>query len=147
MENFDQIRTLLIDHVGLFDELILCVEKKLDAIAANDVDALNNHMKEEQAYIMRLKGLDQKRERLLAEMGMSGKTFRELIANTTGDENSELTMIFEDLSSKVNELQSATDSAKKYIDIQLHSLESLLNSLPADSQNKKNPGKYPEKKI
>ncbi len=135
MDNFTELKDLLNEHEALFDQLIDFENLKLDAIAANDLNTLEQQMKDEQVYLMKLKVLDQKRDKILAQNGLEGKTFRELIELSQGDNRLELQGLFNGLSVKIDELKAATGSTKKYIDLHLHSLEILLSKL----QNKEHP--------
>ncbi len=141
MSNFKELKALLNEHAALFDQLIDFENMKLDAIAANDLVALEQQMKDEQVFLMKLKVLDQKRDRLLSENQLEGKTFRELIEIAVGEDQLELQNIFNGLSVKLDELKAATSSTKKYIDLHLHSLDILINKL----QHKESPSVSYEK--
>ena len=52
--------------------------QKIDAVRAHDLDVLNDCMKQEQVISLSLRGLEQKREKLLQALGLSGVSLLEL---------------------------------------------------------------------
>lgn len=137
MKKSGELMQILADLDGLFDQLILFEEKKAECIAQNDIDSLDSFMKEEQALLMKLRGLDQKRERLLTEMGVPDQTLRQLIQNSKGEEQTALQSHFAILSDKTGRLKVAIDYTQKLIELQQHGVETLLNQISQGS-----PGTY-----
>lgn len=136
MTQFNQFKSLIDDYIIIFDQLILFETEKLESIAANKVDLLDSQMREEQAHLLKLKGLDRKREALQAEMNQAGLSFRQIIDTVEGEEKEVLESSFLSLSKKTEELQVATKSTKLYIELHLHSLDMLIASLGGDSISK-----------
>lgn len=133
----DDLMQLFDELGGLFDQLILFEEKKVECISQNDIDGLDSSMNEEQALLLKLRGLDQRREKLLTDMGLQDQTFRQLIHHTEGEEQEALQSRFETLSDKTDRLKTAIDYTKKLIELHQHGVETLLNRMSQGS-----PGTY-----
>lgn len=114
------------DVLELFDRLMVVENSKLDAIAVNDVDKLDEHMRAEQACTMELRSLDARREHVQEELGFKGYTMRQIIDATSGEEKEKLQEIYETLQIKTEELQIAVDCTKKFIELHIQSLDFLL---------------------
>lgn len=133
----DELMQLFDKMGGLFDQLILFEEKKAECISQNDIDGLDSFMNEEQALLLKLRGLDQRREKLLTDMGFQDQTFRQLIRSSEGKEQEALQSHFETLSDKTGRLKTAIDFTKKLIELHQHGIETLLNRM-----NQGSPGIY-----
>lgn len=117
--------------LALFDDLIVFENKKLDAIAANDILLLDQHMNEEQAYLLKMRGLDAKREKVQKELGFAGLTFREIIEKAEAADKAALLPLFEELNEKSAELKAGIRSTKRYLDLHVNSIAALLEKLEA----------------
>lgn len=90
MADMTKFADLIRQFAELFDRLIPLEQEKLDIVKQNQVSALEDIIKREQAEIMTLRGLDQKRERLQKELGFPDMTFSEILERVSGDEKTEL---------------------------------------------------------
>ena len=131
MERFYQV---IDDTIALFGQLIDFENKKLDAIAVNDVELLERHMHDEQAFLLKLRGLDQKREKLQEELGCTGATFRQMIEQAEGEERERLEERNAILTAKTEELKAAVNSTKKYIELHIHSIDLLLQKVEGETR-------------
>lgn len=62
MNDFTDFITTIRDFIQLFDSLNRIEQEKLDAALKNRVSFVEDCMKKEQAAILRMRGLEQKRE-------------------------------------------------------------------------------------
>jgi len=127
--DFNAFCQLLRDTQSLFDALIVFENKKLDIISANDVDALDQSMKEEQAYILKMKGLDLKREQWQEKFGFQDLPLKQMAERFNGAEKEMLLSLHNALSVKSEELKSIIAAAKKYIDLHVNGIGILLDQL------------------
>ena len=132
-EGFESFCRIIQDTLELFDDLISFENKKLDAIAANDVALLDRYMNDEQAYLLKMRGLDQKREKMQGQLGATDLTFRELTDRFSGHERETLVALYEKLSAKSLELKDSIAATKRYIDLHLNSISSLLEKLEGNA--------------
>lgn len=127
--DFNSFCSLIKDTVLLFGNLIALENKKIDAIAENNAALLDQHMNEEQAYLMQMRGLDHKREKVQKQLDSSGLTFRQMIEKFESSERETLDTLYGELSSKSSELKDAISTARKYIDLHLSTITALLERL------------------
>ena len=128
-EHLNSFHVVIRDTLKLFDDLISFENKKLDAIAANEVTILDQYMHDEQAYLMKMRSLDQKRENIQALLGMGGLPFREIIEKFDDSEKEVLQALYEELSTKTSELKDSIAATKRYIDLHLNAITTMIERL------------------
>ena len=127
MSDLQPFFLLISSLTEVFQEMIVLESNKLDAIAVNDIEKLEQYMKEEQAYAMKMRGLDGKREALQKSMGFENLTLREVIARLDPAEAERLAEMDGLLRTMIEELKNAVSCTKKYIELHLCSLQMLLD--------------------
>lgn len=115
--------------ISLFDKLLVTENAKLDAIAVNDVDKLDEYMRAEQAFTMELRSLDAKREKIQAELGFDGLTLSGIVDSLPQGESEKLSDIMEQLQQRTDELTVAVNCTKNLIELHLQSLDIVLESM------------------
>lgn len=117
---------LLKENIELY-KLILDLEyKKYDAVIKNDIKTLDHIVLEEQVCYMKIRGAEQKREKLLHSSGMSGKTLKEIIAL---GENETLKELYEELNKIIIELKKINGLLKTIIEAQLRRIDKAMIAL------------------
>ena len=76
MEKFEEVIRKMI---SLFEELKIVEQKKLESVQKNKITFLEDSMNKEQACILKLRGLEQERERIQKENGWENKKFRQIL--------------------------------------------------------------------
>jgi len=131
--DFDSFCVVITDMLKLFEELIDFENKKLDTIAANEVAVLDQYMNDEQAYLMKMRGIENRRERVQKQLGVPDLSFREIIEKFEGPEKETLNTLYEQLSSKTIELKDSIAGTKRYIDLHLNAVTTLLERLEGNN--------------
>lgn len=126
MGEFSNFVKLIEEFIDFFEELISVEQDKLDAAVKNRVSFVEECMHREQAAVLRLRGLDQKREKEQERLGMAGYTFRQILKNSPEETAAVLKPLFDQLSEQVRMLQSITDNSKDIIEVNLHTIQSAL---------------------
>lgn len=85
-------------------------------------------MNKEQAVILRLRGLEQRREQAQKSLDMEELTFRQILEKAPEDVQSVLKPLFDTLSNQVQTFQSITASSKDIIEVNLHNIQSSLTN-------------------
>ena len=129
MGDINQLCSVLNSICTLFDRLLVVENNKLDAIAINDVDMLDEYMRAEQAFTMELRGLDARREKILEDLGLSGLTMSTIIERYSGEDRTKLSVIFEKLQERTEEIQVAVACTKRFIELHLQSLDLVLDRM------------------
>ena len=68
MHDLSAFRELIRQFIELFDRMLPLEQSKLEVVSRNQVALLEDIIKKEQAEIMALRGLDQRRERMQEEL-------------------------------------------------------------------------------
>ena len=135
MHNLSSFRELIQQFIELFDRMTPLEQSKLEVVSRNQVALLEDIIKKEQAEIMALRGLDQKRERLQKELGFPDMTFSEILERVSGDEKTELQKLFEELGSRVRQFRSITESSKTMMEVNLHAINKMVAQKTYGSAN------------
>ena len=126
---FDSFCKVIRETLTLFDDLNSFEDKKLDALTENDVTLLDQFINDEQAYLMKMRGLDQKREKLQQDLGTPDLTFREMIEKFKGEERETLRGLYEELTAKSTRLKDAITSTKRQLELHLASISALIEKI------------------
>lgn len=129
MEQFTKFRSIMLETLQLLDSIIAIENRKLDAIAVKDTVKLEALMNEEQAFLLQFRGFDKKREEWQQTMGCESLTFREILEGLPPEQQAQISPIYQEMSEKVKEIKEVTACVKKYLEINLHSLNSLIASM------------------
>lgn len=129
MEQFEQIINQMIQ---LFDEQLPLEEEKLRAVQEDDIAAVEDCMKREQAVVLKLRGLDQKREKILKENGWEGKTFRQIIEMAPQEKQFAYKQLLERLENSISLFQNANESALDTIRIHQREIEKVIKLKDTD---------------
>lgn len=98
-------------------------QRKTEAVTKADLEAVEECMKREQALSMALRGLDQKRDKLLAELGMKGVPLRSIMDRCPEGFEDETRRISENLRGKYRVFQAASQVARDTLECNLRVIE------------------------
>lgn len=126
MADFSNFIKIIEEFIDFFDNLIPIEQEKLEAAIKNRVSFVEECMHKEQAAVLRLRGLEQKREREQENLGMKDYTFRQILEKVPAEVSSVLKPLFDRMSEQVTQFQSISDSAKDIIEVNLHVIQSSL---------------------
>ena len=90
MDHYTEFISLIHDFIDLFRSLTTVEQQKLDAAVANDLSILEDCMKKEQAFLLRLRGLEQQRDTLQRKLKMKDLKFREILSRVTDEVKEEI---------------------------------------------------------
>ena len=119
------------------DKLTEIERSKTAAVGRGDLEAVEACMKQEQVMSLSLRGMDQKREKLLAQLGLTGVPLRELEARGPRESHLETKQTVERLRRKYEIFQSASEVARGALECNLHAIEQLQKA--QDVQPAENP--------
>lgn len=127
--------TLISELIHFFTELNAVEKEKLNFSLQQDIFGLEEIMKKEQACLLKLRGLDKKRETIQTALSFQGMSFREILTHVQGEEQKTLSKLFQELQQQYSLYLSTSDSTKRSIELNLHQLEPLLKSKSAPAGN------------
>lgn len=123
--NWGEYLTLLENLGGKLEELTDLERTKALAVGRSDLEELEECMKREQVMSLSLRGLDQKREKLLSALGLTGVPLRDLAERAPEGVRMEAKAAAEKLRQKYEVFQSASDVARNTLECNLHAIEKL----------------------
>lgn len=126
MNDFTAFTQIIEEFIALFDQLISVEQEKLDAAVKNRITFVEDCMHKEQAAVLQLRGLEQKREAEQEHLGMKDYTFRQILKEVPADTAASLQPLFNQLSERITVFRSVSDSAKDIIEVNLHVIQSAL---------------------
>ncbi|MCI8785002.1 flagellar export chaperone FlgN [Lachnospiraceae bacterium 48-21] len=126
MNDFTAFTKIIEELITLFDHLIPIEQEKLDAAVKNRVSFVEDCMHKEQAAVLQLRGLEQKRESEQKRLGMEGYTFRQILECVPEDAAAILNPLFDQLAERVRTFQSVSASARDIIEVNLHVIQRAL---------------------
>lgn len=98
-------------------------DAKAEAASAGRHTLLDGFIQEEQAYILKLRGLEQHRLKLAESLGWKSLTFRQILERTTPEETELLSPLFSELELQLKKLGQAREAAERLIKVRLHELQ------------------------
>jgi len=127
---------LVAELTGLLKILKVIEENKLSAITEKSLTKLDACINDEQVQIMKLRGLEKKREQLQNELGFGNLTFRQIIENLQGDEKKEAKELFYSLQKATDDFKTINKSVKTALEVNLYSIDSALKNTDLSKQIK-----------
>lgn len=128
----DELIELLKESAEVYKQFLELEYEKYDIVIKNDIETLDDIVSKEQVVFLKMRGLEQKREKLIISMGMSGKTFKEIIDYLDNDEK--LLSEYEKLRSIISEVKKISSLCKTLIEVRLHRLDKAMSQL-GESEN------------
>ena len=119
----DELIKILTEMTEALTEILPLEQEKFRAVQEDKVGILDGCMGREQAFALRIKGLEQKRMKFMEEHGYGGMTLKELADRLEGEEQGKMRKLLEDLVLAVQNFNSYNDESMKLINLKLHNLE------------------------
>ena len=125
----DKLYALFSDTLEFYKDFLALETEKYGGVAAGRLDAINAGMVKEQAFIMKAKGLEAERRKLLEEAGEEKTTLRELIDMLPAEKQPAMRRLHMELSGTVNSLKRTNDRCQQLTKIKLHQISKTLSNL------------------
>ena len=120
------------EYLGQLEKLANTLEQltevereKTAAVSRGDLDAVDACMKREQVFSLNLRGFDQKREKMLARLGLTGTKLDQLEAKAPPEAALETKRAVEKVRQHYKVFRSASDVARNILECNLHEIEKL----------------------
>lgn len=127
----EELIVVLKDISSLLRENIPLEEEKLKAVRENKVAFVEDCMLKEQAILLKMRGLEKKREQILKDGGCEGKTLREISADASPEDKTKLQPVVDEFITTVQDFNSLNEESMKLIRLNLHQLSKAGS--PGDS--------------
>lgn len=101
-------------------------QKRVDAASKKEHHRIESFLNEEQALLLSLRGLEQKRIHQAEELGWKDYTFRHILYAADPDQKKLLTPLFHELEEQISILRKVRESADRIMGVRIHELEESI---------------------
>lgn len=123
---YEEYLDFLEELTGILDQLNETAKAKTTAARQGDLELLDRCMKQEQVFSMSLRGMDQKRDRMLAEMGMEGATLSQLAEGYPPELQARAAQVAQRAQLSFDVYMSASNAARTAMECILHDIEKMF---------------------
>jgi Fe2+ transport system protein B len=136
---------LLEESAELYKGFLELEYKKYDTVIKNDIEALDDIVSKEQAYYLKVRGIEQKREKLLESMGYKGKTLKEITEVCDENDKDMLNKEYDELLKIITDVKKISSLCRTLIEVRMHRIDKTMEQLGEKnntySNNQSSPGK------
>ena len=140
----DKLYSLIGETLEFYRKFLALETEKYGDVAAGRLKAIDAHMAKEQAFILKAKGLEQERRRLMEQTGQEKATLRELIALLPAEKQPAMRELHSERSRTVNSLKRTNDRCQQLTTIKLRQISKILGGLEGHPELKRIYGSSPE---
>ncbi|WP_169008096.1 flagellar export chaperone FlgN [Faecalispora jeddahensis] len=116
-------------YLVLFQEFFALETQKYQDISQGQIDKLNDHVKAEEVFMLRSKGMEAERERLMQRTQASVSTFRELLPHFDPDIRQQAEELFDDFSAVIIELKEMNLRCNYLTELRLRRVDAALKKM------------------
>ena len=126
----------LLAHIGTeLDHLSELARQKTRAVRQDDLNTLDQILRQEQASTLAFRGLEQKQKALLEITGLSGIPLSSAAEHFPSELRLQARQQIEQLQTKYKLYRSCAEVARNTLECNLHEIEKILASTPQQSGN------------
>ncbi|MDW5300103.1 MAG: flagellar protein FlgN [Sedimentibacter sp.] len=120
---------LLKESADLYRNFLELEYKKYDVAIKDDVAALDDIVSEEQVFYLKMRGFEQKREKIIEEMDMKGKSLKEIIGLANEEQRLMLIEAYDELYKLILETKKISNLCKTVIEVRLRRVHNAMNQM------------------
>lgn len=129
MDAWSEYLTMLRKVAKTLENLTGVQQTKTQAVMTGDLKTVEQCMKQEQAASMTLRGLDQKRERMMDQLGMRGVPLRDIMDHCPPGQEEQTRQTADLLRRQYAVFRGASDVARSTLEKHLHVMEEMQKEL------------------
>ena len=134
MENPHQTYLALLDELSAsLDRLSQLARQKTQAVKKDDLMGLDEALKQEQAMTLNLRGLEQKRLKIMAQLGLEGSSLSDLAGRYPASMEIQARQTAEKLLRSYQEYRCAAEVARNTLELNLHEIEKIIEASGLDA--------------
>ena len=116
-------------YLAFYTDFLHLETEKYNDIISNNLASLNGHVVNEQAYMLKSRGLEIERDKLMALAGMPKATFKELISDLDNDVQDQVQTLYNSLSQVLLDLKHTNLRCNYLTKLKLHRINIDLKKL------------------
>lgn len=125
----EELIAFLQRYLDFIQEFLTLENDKYQDIAQNQVDKLDIHVKAEEAFMLKFRGMELQRERLVQRAQLPGATFRELLPLFDEAVRPEAERLYDELSTAILELKEINLRCNYLTELRLHRIEAEMKKI------------------
>ncbi len=125
-ELLEQFAAVIRELTVLAGDIAQVETAKANAAAEKRHYLLDGYIQKEQAYILKLRGLEQHRMNLAKELGWESLTFRQILEQASLRQSELLRPLFDCLDQQLKELEQARNNSERIIHVRIHEIQTLM---------------------
>ena len=99
---------------------------KAEAASAGQHGRINGYLQQEQALILKLRGLEQQHTKQMKTLGWEGLTFRQVLDQAEAEERALLAPMFDQLTGQLKLLTDSKDASDRILKLRIKEFEEAL---------------------
>ena len=133
--NLNELYGILKQQLDVYTSYLEVVNKKYDAIFQENIPVLNDILSEEEVFYMKFRGLEQKREKLLAKLGPD-VTLKQIIEDMEDVNDKErFSSMYRELKDVISKVKEQHESCKTIVGVKMHTIETVLERIDKDGRS------------
>ena len=117
---------------GTLDRLSELSQEKAAAVRADDLLALDEVLKQEQAMGLNLRGLEIRRQKLVPQLGLDGTNLSQLVQKFPAHLQAQASRTADALQESYANYRSYSGQARETLELNLHQVEKMISAAGAD---------------
>ena len=126
-ELFDKFTAVIGELTVLAGDIAQVEEAKAEAASLRHHERLDGFIQKEQAQILKLRGLEQRRIRMAKELGWESLTFRQILEKAEPEQKESLSPLFAELEQNLKRLGQSRQSAERIIKVRIREIETAIS--------------------
>lgn len=119
----------MLEYTEFFEETAAKEREKMCALLSDDLSRIEKCLNEHQTTLKKTELYEERRENLQAKLGLEGKSFRQIIAMTDGDEHESLRKLYNRFKVAVDNVSHSNKTSLQIAETNMRIIESLSPSV------------------
>lgn len=120
---------LIIENADIYKAFLELEYEKYKAVIEDDVITLDTIVSQEEVLYMKLKGIEQKRQKHMQSLAFKDRTLKEVIDTLGSEYKTVLQEQLDNLSNTINELKKINNILKTVIEVRLRRIDKEMTNL------------------
>lgn len=125
MKNFDEFYNFMLEYTEFFEQTAVLEREKMCALLSDDLRRIEKCLNEHQSTIKKAEAYENEREKLQARIGLGGKSFRQIMALTDGDEYEALRKLYNRFKTAVDNVSHSNKTSLQIAETNMKIIESM----------------------
>lgn len=115
--------------LGFYGDFLTFEREKYSVIVSGELVKLDGSLKREQAFVLKARGLDSDRQKLLEQAGAADCTFRELIPLVEPSRQAELQRVYGEICSTISDIQNVNRRCSQMTKLKMNRISRVLSEM------------------